>query len=89
MSRRPPGEEEPFHIGPSLPDGIWELTPRSGDTLNGLKIRISDVPPVAATYEAVVKPRGLGKVVACVDWLFGEGIEIDLDLTPLKTSRVD
>lgn len=37
--------ENGFQIGQSRADGIWELTPRAGDTLNGLKIRISDRPP--------------------------------------------
>jgi hypothetical protein len=32
--------EDSFQIGPPLPDGIWELTPRPGDTLDELKIEI-------------------------------------------------
>ena len=45
--------EDGFEIGQSRADGIWELTPRAGDTLNGLKIRISDQPPAA--------PAGAGR----------------------------
>ncbi len=48
--------EDTFYLGPPLPDGIWELTPRPGDTLDELNISIVKLSPNA--------PSGAKKSVA-------------------------
>lgn len=37
--------EDTVIIGPPLPDGVWELTPRPADALDDAKITIVEIPP--------------------------------------------